>query len=82
MQTLFDMHIVAVKCGTPADGINTLPVDPNEMLFYGDTYTYTCLDNHQTDTATTQCRADGSFLLDPPPTCGKHFFLYRDFLIR
>ena len=67
------IDIVAVMCGTPPNGINTVPVPSSVNLVYQQTYEYMCLPNAELSppdvNVTTTCLADGSFSLDPLPNC-------------
>lgn len=68
---------IAVVCGTPEYGTNTVVVDPTIYLTYGQTYEYTCLPSYTTnDTVEVECLANGQFS-SPPPKCSKQVFLAR-----
>ena len=67
----FIFMYIAVVCGAPEDGTNTVAVNSTISLTYGQTYEYTCLPGYTTyDIVETECLANRTFS-SPPPTCGK-----------
>ena len=69
---MFFLH-TAVVCGTPADGSNTVPVPPEVDMAFGDEYVYSCLAGYEPAVLgmnfVTECLADSTFSLIPPPSC-------------
>ena len=68
---------LALECGIPEDGINTVSVPADLSLNFGDQYMYTCLCGFEPALSgqemVTECTEDGSFSLQPPPNCtGMH----------
>ena len=65
------MHYTVVECGTPANGLNTEPVDSGIYLAYKQTYIYTCLEGYSTENQVkVTCVADMA-LSSLPPHCSK-----------
>ena len=66
--------VVATGCLPPADGINMVPV-PAGSYQYDSTYQYECREFYETSSSlVTQCQSDGTWSLDPPPTCSRKLF--------
>ena len=58
-----------IKC-TLRNGTNTEPVNSSVPFFYGETYTYTCLESYSTeDEVNATCTAKGTLSLSPPHCC-------------
>ena len=64
---------IAVVCGTPPEGTNTVPVPAEVNLKFGERYVYSCKTGFKPASVNmdkvTNCTADGTFSLDTLPIC-------------
>ena len=63
----------AVKCGTPKNGKNAVPVPAEVDLVFGQEYVYSCLSGYEPASVdmvmVTKCTSEGDFSLQSLPVC-------------
>ena len=68
-------YIVAVECGKPSNGTNTVPVDTYITLKFGEEYIYSCVEGFELASSNVQltirCESDGLFSASAPNCTGR-----------
>ena len=74
MVPCFVYCLLAVPCGSPQDGMQTVPVDTSVLYVFGDNYTYECIDGYENSgELMSTCQSDRNWSLSPPACTGKIF---------